>query len=291
MALPASLVLLLAFMLASFPAHNSDVWRHLATGRALLTGTYTFGADPFAYTTDDATWVNHAWLQDLLLYAAYQVVGPYVVIIKALLVVALAGLMLLAARPAAPLDRVVLHRARTGRAWALPHVGTRHRLLYAVRVYPLVARPERGTTAVDRPLWGHWPLFLVLLLWANCDEWFMLGPGTVGMFWLGTMMPRSTGQPAQPGQSRNLFAIFAVSLAIGVLNPHHLRVFMLPAALDGSPDAAASLVQTLRMQSVAAMPPPLAAYLLLVGFGLVSFVTGVAPDPGRSRWSGLRCWR
>src|SRR5438105_1060401 len=67
-AVPAGLVLLLACVLASTPAGNSDVWRHLATGRALLDGSYRFGTDPFAYTTEGVTWVNHSWLFDAVLY-------------------------------------------------------------------------------------------------------------------------------------------------------------------------------------------------------------------------------
>src|SRR5262245_38105483 len=43
----AVLVLSLAFLAASFPARNSDLWFHLATGRRLAQGQYTFGTDPF----------------------------------------------------------------------------------------------------------------------------------------------------------------------------------------------------------------------------------------------------
>src|SRR5690242_4756102 len=76
---PPALVVLLAFLLASVAARNSDAWRHLATGRALLSGSYTFGTDPFSYTTEGVTWVNHAWLYDLLLYMAHLALGSYVV--------------------------------------------------------------------------------------------------------------------------------------------------------------------------------------------------------------------
>ena len=46
----AFFALLLAILLASFTARNSDIWLHLATGRALVNGTYTFGTEPFTYT-------------------------------------------------------------------------------------------------------------------------------------------------------------------------------------------------------------------------------------------------
>ena len=96
-ALPVALVLLLGFLLASVPARHSEIWRHLATGRALFDGTYTPGTDPFAYTTADVVWVNHAWLYDGLLYAGYRAVGTHLVVFNAVLALILAGLMLLAA--------------------------------------------------------------------------------------------------------------------------------------------------------------------------------------------------
>src|SRR5439155_27100875 len=43
------LALGLGFLLASFAARNTDLWLHLATGRALVEGKYQFGVDPFAY--------------------------------------------------------------------------------------------------------------------------------------------------------------------------------------------------------------------------------------------------
>src|SRR4051812_41132916 len=68
----AALVLAFAFLAASFAARNTDLWLHLAAGRLLAHGAYTFGSDPFAYTTGGAYWANHAWLSDLALYAGYR---------------------------------------------------------------------------------------------------------------------------------------------------------------------------------------------------------------------------
>src|SRR5436189_3343627 len=67
-------VLLLAFFLGSFAATNSDLWAHLAAGRLVAGGRLPTAADPFA-ADDGATWVNHAWLFDTLLYLLYQAGG------------------------------------------------------------------------------------------------------------------------------------------------------------------------------------------------------------------------
>src|SRR5688572_11152412 len=79
--------LLLAFILASFPARNADFWSQLAAGRLLANGDYQFGTDPFAYTTDGIYWANHAWLFDLVLYAAYTTIGNGILFLKAAFVV------------------------------------------------------------------------------------------------------------------------------------------------------------------------------------------------------------
>src|SRR5271154_3870834 len=54
-----AIVMLLAFLLASFVARNSDFWLHLASGRLIVEGQASFGVDPFAYTTAGTYWVNH----------------------------------------------------------------------------------------------------------------------------------------------------------------------------------------------------------------------------------------
>ena len=67
----ALLVMVLAFLTASFSARNSDLWFHLATGRLLAQGHFSFGTDPFAYTTQNVYWACHSWLFDLGLYGLY----------------------------------------------------------------------------------------------------------------------------------------------------------------------------------------------------------------------------
>ena len=79
---------------------------YLATGRLLAHGEYTFGADPFAYTTEQVYWANHAWLYDLGLYRLYLLAGGTgLVIAKALLIAVLAWLQIAGYRAADNLFR------------------------------------------------------------------------------------------------------------------------------------------------------------------------------------------
>src|SRR6516165_3428002 len=101
-----AVVILLAFLLASFVARNSDYWLHLAAGRFLVDGQYSFGVDPFAYTTEHSYWVNHSWLFDLVLYGVTMLTsgptgagGIVAVVLKALAMAGLAALLLAIRRP------------------------------------------------------------------------------------------------------------------------------------------------------------------------------------------------
>src|SRR5262245_17100035 len=86
------LLLVFAFLVASFRAANADVFLHLATGRLIAEGYYTIGQDPFAFTSS-GRWVHHAWLYDLAMYLVYSLGewgGVALVVLKGLAVVATA---------------------------------------------------------------------------------------------------------------------------------------------------------------------------------------------------------
>src|SRR5581483_9120821 len=107
------LVLAFAFLAASFAVRNSDFWLHLASGRLLADGRYTFGVDPFAFTTENQYWANHAWLFDWPLYLIYnrlgeQLGGSVLVVLKALLVSLLALILLSVRRPESRLGWPIL---------------------------------------------------------------------------------------------------------------------------------------------------------------------------------------
>jgi len=175
------LVLALAFLAASFPARNSDLWFHLATGRLLAQGRFSFGVDPFAYTTQHVYWTCHTWLFDLVLYGLRSLIGDAgLVVCKALVVATLAGLLLRLRRP-------------EGAAW-LPVVCTTLAIL-AISPRLLLQPACLSYFLLGLTFWlllqqkesrkGLAFLLLIFLLWVNVDEWFWFGPLLVALFWLG----------------------------------------------------------------------------------------------------------
>src|SRR5262249_10956918 len=100
LAVLAVLVLAFAFLASSTAVRNSAFWRHRAAARLLAQGTCRFGVDPFTYTNGGEYWVNHAWLFDLGLYAAYEALGGAgLVVLKALVITLLAWRLLQIRRP------------------------------------------------------------------------------------------------------------------------------------------------------------------------------------------------
>src|SRR5262249_39069076 len=88
----------LAFMLASFPAPNRDLWLHLAHGRAVVQNPSVVAGDVAVATS---------WLYDILTYGLFEVAGGVgLVLAKAVLVVVLA--------------LVLLQLSRTGPGWIVP---------------------------------------------------------------------------------------------------------------------------------------------------------------------------
>src|SRR5579875_2651666 len=219
-------VLLFAFLIASFPVTNSDFFRHAAIGRLLAEGRYQFWVDPFVYTAGDAYFVNHSWLFDLLMYRLYSLPasGALIVIFKALLITVLAAVLLGASR-------------RTGQSLWIPAVCTALAILVASPRFALVLQSTclsflfLGLTIFivskgETRLW--WLLPPLFALWVNCDSWFFLGPLTVGLYLVGGLIhqPEAPARTFRSGAAAWL--VLLVGIAACLINPHQVRAFTLP---------------------------------------------------------------
>jgi tetratricopeptide (TPR) repeat protein len=237
------LLLILSFLLGSFVAANSDVWLHLAVGKSMAEGQFQFGVDPYSVATQatDAApavpWVHHSWLFSRIFYALYDnVLGPEVLVaVKAVGLVLLIMLLLQIRQPETPTWLLVFCTALAAlcvstRFFLNPLVVSH--LLLGLTVYVLFLAgvfklPDAQLPARPKLLWALPPLFA---LWANLDEWFVLGPLAVGAGALGIGIQALRQQP-RPVPGRMMLAVFVVSLLACLLNPFGLRVFQLPAEL------------------------------------------------------------
>ncbi len=256
----ALLVIVLAGLLASFPVRNSDFWMHLATGRRILAGEANFGVDPYSYTTAGVYWANAAWGFDVLFYgltrlgggleeamAGYLVVGA-----KALLTALLALVMLLTCRRTeslwAPAVCTLLGLlAMSFRLILQPTVISA--LFLAITIFILQLPRHEESARGPRPKSRiYWLLPVLFLVWANVDEWFVLGPATIILFLLGQGLqqffaPLRTGEDApEPGQFGKLALVLVVGLAACLINPYHIHVFAIPR--EFAPNLPTELIRT-----------------------------------------------
>lgn len=235
-------VLLLAFEVALFPARNSDLLLNMAVGRLIAHHEYSFGADPFTFTAEGVRWVNHSWLFGLFAYGMHQL-GPWggaaLVLLKALAIAALAEVLLrLGRRPGSSLWAPALCTALAVLAIsprALLQPVCLSYLFLGLTLY-LLELPRRRAAAGAAPVWGlRWLIPLLCALWVNCDAWFLLGPLTIGLYWLGELLE---GDRAPAGDGRRVLVILAASVIACLANPYHVFAFKLPDQLGLSPAGA-----------------------------------------------------
>jgi hypothetical protein len=272
---------LFCLFLASFPARNVDVWKHLADGRSRLRGVGEF---------------NSSWLYDLAAYAVYELGGGS----------ALAAVKAVLAGSAAIL---LLRISSESRGWRIPLVVTgltvlamASRLLLqpaTISVFLLVVTHwllfrENARSPRDQSIWPGWPLAVLFLVWANVDARFVLGLGFVGLTWLGKVLDERPLTCIGRAAGRRTAAL-GILVAISCLNPFHVNSLRLPAELrsawsavqggvgDGevlnSPFDLAFLA--LFRDSSAAL-----AYYPLLALGLLSFVLNWR----QWRWARILPW-
>lgn len=234
----ASLMVFLAFLLASFPVLNADIWIQLRTGQLISSGEFDFNLDPYAYPKPQL-WVHTAWLWDVLVYTAYTLGGgPGLVIWRSLLIVSLTAVLLQIRRRDVSLFPVVLCLtvalvAMSARIILRSEVISL--LWLGMTLWLLLLRPLRPRWSWTRKLFGWtenraWVLLPVMFaMWANCDYWFFLGPLVVALFLAGEWAQSVFAPVYAELSSRErkvLFTVLLIGLAACLVNPYTFRVFL-----------------------------------------------------------------
>jgi tetratricopeptide (TPR) repeat protein len=300
---------LLAALLASFPARNTDLWKHLAAGRDLAQGQSVFGT-----TSPRSAEVpgNPSWLYDLVSYGLYAGLGGRaLVLVKILLVVGLALMLLRLSRTDARWGLAAACTAlalltMSPRAFLLVQSATVSYLFLALALWFAreKAAAPRGPSATAPPaparlppLLPPWPLWLLFAVWVNVDSGFLLGLAVVGLVWLGRTLDEPPGTGLRLRILLRRACAFALLAAACLLNPSHVHAFRPALELlgwSGAPGATAgplatrqptSPFSTAYLASVVLSPGGLAYYPLL-GLGLLSFVMNLP----RWHWQRFLPW-
>jgi tetratricopeptide (TPR) repeat protein len=293
---------LFAGLLASFPARNTDLWLHLAAGRELAGGQSPLAAADRAH-----------WLWGLAACGLYSAAGGVgLALAKVLLVVGLALALLRLARAGAGWRTAAACTALAllaAGARLLLQPATASYLFLALALWPLRPRPDGmrgaergiGSERADYALISRWvppwPLWLLFVLWANVDGWFVLGLAVVALGGLGQALDRAGRGEGAPGGLTPLLARLLACVALlaagCLLNPAGARAFAPPElgwfGLGASAAPAARDVTSLFRAAYWAnlgLTPAGLAYFPLLALGLLSFLVNLP----RWRWGRFLPW-
>ena len=212
------------FAMAARNVTDPDFWWHLKTGQLIAQNHQLFYADPFSSTRSGQPWINHEWLPDLMIFAAYRASGVGGLIVAFAAIISTAFMLLYWRSPGKPYAAGVctLLAALT----ALPSWGVRPQMLAFLLASLLLFLLERSE-AEPRLIWWAIPLMSV---WVNSHASFPVGLVVIGGFLIGEFADawlRDSWRLAQ-GRVARLGAVLAASIALVPINPYGFRLVAYP---------------------------------------------------------------
>ena len=157
---------------------DPDLWGHTRFGLDTLATWALPADDPYSFT-QDTPWINHEWLSELQMGAAYAALGPAgLAMLKGLLVVAGLWLVWSGLRGIAPGPRMVAMGVAV--VGSFPLLQTLRPQLWSFVCVAILCRLLRRPD--DSSVWPYPILFAV---WANLHGGWIVGAGVVAV-WFGT---------------------------------------------------------------------------------------------------------
>jgi len=217
-------VFALAFLFASRPISDPDLWFHLATGRYILLNGSVPHVDTFSCTNPGQPYIAHGWLSDILLYLIYSRIGPNLLIFLFALFTTIAFWFLF--------NRSDDHIFVRGLAlllgvWTvLPNIGVRPRvftLLIFAAYFVILTEYLRQA----RPRYLFW-LVPLMVLWVNLHGGFLLGLTMIALAIVGTFLDSRFAQES-PDETLSRIRPLALTLIVcalaALLNPYGVKIY------------------------------------------------------------------
>lgn len=159
---------------------DPDLWGHVAFGRAILVNHHLAMHDMYSYSAHWHVWLNHEWLSELLMGAAYNAFG--VIGLKLLKFACSAAIILFLtqglAETEAPMTVQVAILLAVSIAIA-PQLQFRPQMLTFALMSALLAILARYNYRGSAAVWLAIP---ILALWANLHGGFIIGLTALGTF-------------------------------------------------------------------------------------------------------------
>src|SRR5262245_11094907 len=167
---------------------DADLWGHVRFGIDFLQTWRLPSVDPYSYA-QDLPWINHEWLSEAIMGAAYSVGGPTgLVVVKAAAVI-LAYVLVIGAYAGAP--PLVGEAATVFLMWgALPLTMSVRPHLWTFLLVAAVARLTRSGSSRSMVL-----IPLLFVLWVNLHGGWIVGVALVGLWCAGEIWERRRLDP------------------------------------------------------------------------------------------------
>lgn len=185
---------------------DADLWGHVRYGLDTLRDWALPSIDPYSFT-QDKPWVNHEWLSELLMGAAWRVGGsPGLIALKASMLTAVVVIVWRGLRGASHVARLWV---MIGLAFGTIHATSSLR----PQVWTMVAVAILCRTLLaDRSSGRRW-LPVLFAIWVNCHGGWIVGLGILGMWAAADTLMRSA-------RTREWMFVVGASIAATLVNPY-----------------------------------------------------------------------
>jgi hypothetical protein len=209
---------------------DPDLWWHIKVGDAILTTHHWPVADPFSFTVSGQPWLAYEWLGDIALAGAWRL-GGY----RGLdaLLIALGSAIVLALYAFATLRSGNSKAGFVASAalfiLASASFSLRPQMLgYLFLILTLIVL-ERFRQGKPR---GLWFLPVLMLLWVNAHGSWIIGLGTIWVYWMAGLVAFRAGdleaRAWTPAERRNISLAFLGCVAVLPFTPYGARLAASP---------------------------------------------------------------
>jgi hypothetical protein len=206
-----------------------DLFWHLASGRWIREQGSIPETDPFRFTSDNAPWIDHEWLFQVVLRMWEEAFGlDGLVILRLFLVLALAAFLLYGIRRTGASTSAAILIA------ALAILGARPRFMLRPELISVVAVPKLLILLQEiRSRRSPIPIVAAVLLvavWINLHPGALIAPVLAGAFLVGCRLPGGAIATSETGRPAwwKVLAVPAALAAALLVNPAGAEVFTIP---------------------------------------------------------------
>jgi len=216
------LVALIIVIADSGQTTDTDLWGHLRFGQAVIAQHHLILKDPYSYTMYGSLWSNHEWLTEVVMAAAYNVLG--VVGLKLWKFACVAATMLLVVTGLAETRATATAQLNTLTIVAvamMPQMEFRPQLFTFMLFAATLALLARDNYRGHAPLWMVIPM---MALWANLHGGFIMGIAALGLYAV-TIAVRDLAAGGGLARALRLGALTVGALLATMVTPYGLATW------------------------------------------------------------------